>query len=61
MARRSRTISICIHERAYQALRSLAEEKAQGTMSTLCLIVIYAELVKQGKMTFKEAEELLSA
>ena len=58
---RTKTISVVIHEQAYPMLRDLADEKADGSMSTLIMVLIYAELVKYRKMTLQDMEALVRA
>jgi len=58
---RTKTISVVIHEAAYPKLRDLADQKADGSMSTLIMVLIYAELVKYGLMTYEEMTGLVKA
>jgi hypothetical protein len=58
--RRTKTISVVIHDKAYPMLRDLADEKADGSMSTLIMILIYAELVKYKYMTYEQMMQLVA-
>jgi hypothetical protein len=49
-----------IHDKAYPMLRDLADEKADGSMSTLIMILIYAELVKYKYMTYEQMMQLVA-
>lgn len=59
MTARTKTISVVIHQQIYPLLRDLADEKADGSMSTLIMVLIYAELVKHGKLNHEQVKELL--
>lgn len=59
-ARRTKTISVVIHDKAYPMLRDLADAKSDGSMSTLIMVLIYAELVKYKYMTYEEMMGLVT-
>ena len=54
----TRPISLVIHEQAYEALRSLAEETTRGSVSRYIRLQIYKSLIEQRKLPMSFIEEL---
>lgn len=54
----TRPITILIHEQAFESLRTVAEEKTKGSVSKYIRLLVYTELVHQGKIPLGFMEQL---